>query len=93
LYYYQVVQRRMKRIVVTISLPEELLDRIDRARRESGSSRSEYMRRAAVGVLNSTVESDVARYVRGYRDRPETSEEVETARRGAATILAVEPWE
>jgi Arc/MetJ-type ribon-helix-helix transcriptional regulator len=83
----------MKRVVVTISLPVELLERIDRARRETGSNRSEYLRRAVAGMLNSTVESDVARYVRAYRDRPETSEEVETARRGASTMLAVEPWE
>ena len=83
----------MKRAVkVAISLPDDLLHRVDRARRERKVSRSEYFRQAAANLLGLNGEQDVDRYVRGYADQPETSDEVEAARAASARSLAAEPW-
>jgi metal-responsive CopG/Arc/MetJ family transcriptional regulator len=84
----------MKRAVkVAISLPDDLLRRIDRARRERKVSRSEYFRQAATNLLGLSGEQDVDRYVRGYSNQPETADEVEAARAASARSLAAEPWE
>src|SRR5438309_6841501 len=84
----------MKRAVkVAISLPDDLLHRVDRARRERKVSRSEYFRQAASNLLGLTGKHEVERYVRGYSKHPETSDEVEAARAASARSLAAEPWE
>jgi len=83
----------MKRAVkVAISLPDDLLHQVDRARRERKVSRSEYFRQAATNLLGLG-EQDVDRYVRGYSNQPETTDEVEAARAASARGLAAEPWE
>ena len=78
---------------MAISLPDDLLRRVDRARRERKLSRSEYFRQAATNLLDLTGDHDVDRYVRGYSKQPETPDEVEAARAASATGLAAEPWE
>jgi len=84
----------MKRAVkVAISLPDDLLHRVDRARRERKVSRSEYFRQAATNLLGLSGEQDIDRYVRGYSNQPETTDEVEAARAASARGLAAEPWE
>lgn len=84
----------MKRSVkVAISLPDELLHRVDRARRERKVSRSEYFRQAATNLLGLSGDQDVDRYVRGYSNQPETTNEVEAARAASARALPAEPWE
>ncbi len=84
----------MKRAVkVAISLSDELLHRVDRARRERKVSRSEYFRQAAANFLGPAGDRDVDRYVRGYSIQPETADEVEAARAASSRILAAEPWE
>jgi len=84
----------MKRAVkVAISLPADLLHRIDRARRDRKVSRSEYFRQAATNLLESSGDQDVDRYVRGYSAQPEMPDEVEAARAASARSLAAEPWE
>ena len=83
----------MKRAVkVAISLPDDLLHRVDRARRERKLSRSEYFRQAATNLLGLSGEQNVDRYVRGYANQPESADEVETARAASARSLAAEPW-
>jgi metal-responsive CopG/Arc/MetJ family transcriptional regulator len=84
----------MKRAVkVAISLPDDLLHRVDRARRERKVSRSEYFRQAATNLLGLSAEQDVDLYIRGYANHPETTDEVEAARAASARSLATEPWE
>lgn len=84
----------MKKVVkVAISLPEELLERIDRASGQAGISRSDYFRQAAVSLLDAKTNANVKRYVQGYRERPEGADEIEEARAGASSILAIDPWE
>jgi metal-responsive CopG/Arc/MetJ family transcriptional regulator len=83
----------MKRAVkIAISMPDELLHRVDRARRQRKVSRSEYFRQAAQSFLDATGERDVERYLQGYTANPETTDEVEAAR-SASRVLAAEPWE
>jgi metal-responsive CopG/Arc/MetJ family transcriptional regulator len=84
----------MNRVVkVAISLPEELLEQIDRASSQAGISRSDYFRQAAVNLLDAKTDADIKRYVQGYRDNPEGPDEIEEARAGASSILALAPWE
>lgn len=84
----------MKRAVkVAISLSDELLHRVDRARRERNVSRSEYFRQAATSFLGPAGDQDVDRYVRGHSTQPETADEVAAARAASSKVLAAEPWE
>lgn len=79
---------------VAISLPEEVLDAVEREREESGESRSEFFRRAVETLLRHRREQEMTeRYVRAYQRVPETREEVEAAYHAASAILAEEPWE
>lgn len=78
---------------VAISLPRELLRTVERERRETGESRSEYIRRAVITLLDAKRQRGaVERYVRGYAAVPETTEDVETEGAIGATTLASEPW-
>ena len=56
---------------MAISLPDDLLDRVDRARRERKVSRMEYFRQAASNLLGLSGDQDIDRYVRGYARQPE----------------------
>ena len=79
---------------IAISLPEDVLAAVERERRDSGESRSEFFRRAAVSLLNYQREQERRElYIRAYQQMPETEEEIEAARRAASNILAEEPWE
>ncbi len=79
---------------IAISLPKELLREAERARKESGESRSAFIQRAVRVFLARRREQDaIRRYVAGYQNFPETAEEVEGAERAAQEILAQEPWE
>ncbi len=80
-------------VKVAISLPPALLERIDRARSEEGATRSDYLRRGALSLLDSTRGADVTRYIQGYQESPESGDDVEEARIGASAALAVDPWD
>ncbi len=79
---------------VAISLPEHMLEAIERERKARGESRSEFFRRAAEKLLKQEQESKAAEaYVRGYRAVPESKEEVEAVHRAGIAVLAEEPWQ
>ena len=79
---------------IAISLPEDMLEVVERERMAKGESRSEFFRRAVEAFLRQQRErADVERYVRGYRKMPESAEEVEAAHVAGSAILAGEPWE
>lgn len=83
----------MKSVRVTISLPEGLLHEVDRRRSATEESRSEFFREAIEEWLRRELEGEAnRRYVEGYLKHPETAEEIEAARQGAAATLASEPW-
>ena len=76
---------------IAISLPHEMLTDVEKERRESGESRSEFFRRAAEALLRRRREKDLSeQYLRAYQQTPE--EEIEAARRAAGAILTEESW-
>lgn len=79
---------------VAISLPESILRAVEEARKARGESRSKFFRRAAEKLLKEEREAlAVRQYLRGYREMPESAEEVEAIHRAGTAILAGEPWE
>ncbi len=79
---------------IAISLPEEVLASVERERRNSGESRSQFFRRAVEALLRRQQEQEMSeQYIRAYQQIPETEEEIEAARHAASDILAKEPWE
>lgn len=79
---------------VTISIPAEVLDAVERERRTRRETRSEFFRRAVDMMLRQQREKKaVRRYVRGYRKSPESAVEVAGAYTLGSAVLAEEPWE
>lgn len=78
-------------VKVTISLPRELLELVERERHET---RSELFRRAVESWLaQRRKKGAVDRYVQGYLDHPETEKEGLESWGRAQSSLAAEPWE
>jgi hypothetical protein len=79
---------------IAISLPDEVLNAVEKERSASGISRSEYFRRTVEEHLHREKEKeDVARYIQGYRDDPETLEELDWVVQAGVEALADIPWE
>ena len=79
---------------VAISLPGDILEAVETERKAKGESRSQFFRRAIERLLKQERESSAVKdYVRGYREVPETADEVEAAHRVGNAVLAEEPWE
>ena len=77
---------------IAISLPEKVFAAVERERRDSGESRSQFFRRAVETLLRRQREQEMSKqYIRAYQQIPETKEEVEAAWRAASNILAKEP--
>jgi metal-responsive CopG/Arc/MetJ family transcriptional regulator len=82
-----------KSMKVAISLPEHVLEAVEKERKARGESRSEFFRRAAEKLLKQEQESkSIEKYVQGYRAVPESSDEVEAVHRAGTAVLAQEPW-
>jgi metal-responsive CopG/Arc/MetJ family transcriptional regulator len=78
---------------IAISLPEKTLDEVEKERKVSGESRSEFFRRAVESLLKKEQESkEAALYIKGYRAMPETAGEVDAVNRLGESVLAEEPW-
>lgn len=78
---------------VAISLPEDMLKAVERERKAKGESRSEFFRRAIERLLEEEWQSSAVKdYIHGYREIPESAEEVEAAHRLGSAVLAEEPW-
>lgn len=79
---------------IAISLPEDVLEVIEKERKAKGESRSQFFRRAVEALLRQQRERAAAQqYVRSYTQMPETADEVQAAHRAGAAVLAEEPWE
>ena len=78
---------------IAISLPQDILSAVEKERKSTGESRSEYFRRAVETQMRFAREKELRdQYIRAYQIGPETKEEVEAARRAASNILAETPW-
>lgn len=79
---------------ITISLPRDLLDFVERQQQERGGTRSEVIRRALKRVHREEDEREaVAQYIRSYQEQPETEEEFGWSDQLALEALADLPWE
>ncbi len=79
---------------VAISLPERVLEAIEKERRVRGESRSEFFRRAAEKLLKEEQESKaIETYIRGYCVMPESADEVEAIHRAGVALLSEETWQ
>ena len=78
---------------IAISLPEEVLDGVDRERIARGMSRSEFFRHA-IGVFlhNEQEKKAVEEYIRGYLEDPETDGELGWVESASHEVLADYPW-
>ena len=79
---------------VAISLPDSTLKAIEDARRKTGETRSEFLRRAAEAVMRDDHRRDlIARYIEGYRRMPEALEDTLYSEELSALIGQENPWE
>ncbi len=87
------MKRATKVTRLTISLPARLLEAAEERLVAPDESRSAFIRRLIEEALREAEEqSDVERYVRGYRERPQTEEEVGWSDQAAVEHLAEQPW-
>ena len=78
---------------IAISITEDMLTDVERERKESGENRSEFFCRAVEALLRRRREQEMTeRYIRAYRQNPETKEAIEASRQSATTILSENPW-
>jgi metal-responsive CopG/Arc/MetJ family transcriptional regulator len=81
-------------VKIAISLPPRTLASVEKERRKRGESRSEFFRQAVQAFLRDLQQrKDVERYVQGYVEHPEQSDEVDAIRSASYAALAEEPWE
>ena len=79
---------------VTITLPSPLLAAVDAECRRAGETRREFLRAALEYYLRQQRErDDVARYVQGYIEQPESEEEVAAMEALAMYAFESEPWD
>ncbi len=78
---------------ISISLPDEVLERADRERDVSGESRSEYFRRALETLFREQERrAQVERYVAGYVSEAESEYEVEFVDATAGEAWTAQEW-
>ncbi len=84
--------RKLSRI--TISLPTELLSKVQERLALEDENRSETFRRLIEQALKDAQEkADVAQYIQAYRDDPQTDDEFEWAEALLNENLKEVPWE
>jgi metal-responsive CopG/Arc/MetJ family transcriptional regulator len=80
-------------VKVAISIPGELYQKVENARTRLGKSRSAILQEALVEWLRRRqTERLVRQYEGGYREKPESDEEVQAAEAAAVELLAAEEW-
>ena len=79
---------------IAISLPDDVLHAVEKERKESGISRSEFFRKAVEEHLRREHEKELEKqYVRGYLENPESPEEMEWILQAGLEALTELPWE
>ena len=79
---------------IAISLPDDVLQAVEKERELSGESRSEFFRRAAKVLLRQKLREEQEReYIRAYTEMPETEEELSWLAVASQPVLAEYPWD
>jgi len=81
-----------KIITITIELPEEVAQAVEEECQARGESRDTFFRHALDAILPAKREA-VERYIRGYREHPETAEDIAAVHQSSVAILAQQPWD
>ncbi len=77
---------------VAISLPVDLMRKMERIRKKTGENRSSFIRRSLERFFDEIdKKKKIQAYVKGYKDHPETTEEIKEAE-AAAEFITQEPW-
>jgi len=80
-------------IKVAVSIPKDLYQALERARKKNGKSRSAVVQDALRHWLNQQREAEMVRqYVEGYRRMPETEEETAWVDAVSRRALLTEEW-
>ena len=78
---------------VAVSIPPDLFQAVERARRLRGSSRSAFLQDALRHWLKHQAEVMLVReYEAGYRTKPETRREIKAAESAAVRLLSETEW-
>ena len=81
-------------VKIAISLPDDVLQAVEKERELSGESRSEFFRRAVKALLRQKLREERDReYIRAYREMPETEEEFAGLRSASMEVWAELPWD
>lgn len=82
---------------ITISLPKDLLETIEKERDPARETRSQLVRRLLQAYLRQKRErEDIEQYIRGYQQYPETEEELQEAEamfKAGLAAMAQDPWD
>lgn len=79
---------------ISISIPQELLAKIEQEREAKGQSRSEFFVQVIEAFLKKKREAELdEQYRRGYDRDPVTEEEKAFFREAAKKVWAENPWE
>ena len=79
---------------ISISVPGDVLETVERECRREGESRSELIQRALVSLVARVREEElVAAYLAGYVAEPESDDEIETADEAALFVLDRSEWD
>jgi metal-responsive CopG/Arc/MetJ family transcriptional regulator len=78
---------------ITISLPLDVLEAITARQKQHDESRSEaIVDLIRIALTSESERAEVERYIKGYREYPETDEEVELSDRLAQEAARSDPW-
>ena len=79
---------------IAISLPDDVLEAVEKEHIDRGISRSEYLHRTVEEHLHRENEKeDVSRYIQGYIENPETPEEMARVEATLHYAFDEESWE
>ena len=79
---------------IAISLPDEVLEAVEKERLAKGESRSQFFRRAVEEQLRRERErKDIEQYIRGYQLYPETKTEIALAVAMSVYAFDDDSWE
>ena len=85
---------KTKVVKIAISLPGDLLEAVDRECKARAESRSQFFQHAVETFIRQAREREaVGRYIQGYREQPETDEEVAAVHQASRAVLSQELWE
>ena len=84
----------MKIVRLTVSLPVEVLRKVERLHKETGASRSALIRKAIERIFEDREKAKRrAAYIEGYRRYPDSADDMALPLSMVSEIIAKDPWE